>query len=395
MPDFVDSTGSINMPAVLIANGLGAFLILIILGSEHHKQTTPSLQRRIFDAMCVLTLCLCILETVTFWMDGKTFFGARPILLVTNASLFALDALFGWLWTCYVDYKMFASKKRLKRIYRPLIVPALLLCALCVANLFTDVFFAIGPDNVYSRRPLAAISYLVTYFYLTYGAILAIGYHRRVDKYFFMPVMFFLLPIYLGSFLQMMYYGIALIWVSVALGLTSLFINLQNEESYLDNLTGLYNRNYLMHYLARVQGRAKRDIRMEGMMLDINSFKTINDTYGHVEGDRVLRTVGSILRSAPEGDVIVTRYGGDEFVLLFEDQPEGAAQRAKDRLQQVLEAYNAKGDLAYPLSVSAGTALFDGNDVDGFLRRMDRRMYEEKRSFYRQSQNDRRGERRQ
>lgn len=68
----------------------------------------------------------------------------------------------------------------------------------------------------------------------------------------FMPVLLYVLPVYVGSLLQLVMYGMSSIWVCEALGLTAVYINLQSETSYLNSLTGLYNRTYLFKYLEGV-----------------------------------------------------------------------------------------------------------------------------------------------
>ena len=393
MPSSISETlNTVNLPEVIVANALGAFLVLLILVSKRRRRGNIMLDGKLFDAMCYLTLFLCTLETFSFWVDGKMFVGARQLIIFSNAALFALQAVFCCVWICYLDYKMLEDRQRLKKYFGVFALPAAVVCVLSAATLFADVLFTVDENNMYARLPLALGMYAVAFYYLTYGIVLAFHYRKRVEKYLFLPVLLFLLPIYVCSLIQMFCYGISLIWASVALGLTSLFINLQNEESYLDKLTNLYNRNYLMDYLFHAENRAKQGVRMEGMMIDINAFKTINDTYGHAEGDRVLQAIGRVLLHTRDKDVVVARYGGDEFVILFEDKPEGEALRAIERIQKGLEEVNRAGEFSFPLSISAGTAVFKSGGVDEFLRAMDRSMYREKSAFYRRRENDRRGE---
>lgn len=90
-----------------------------------------------------------------------------------------------------------------------------------------------------------------------------------------MPVLTFLIPVYLGSIIHLTTYGIALIWVSVALGLTLLYISLQSEDIYLDPLTNLYNRNYLMHYMDRIPRQIRAGMHMTGIRLILNGILLI------------------------------------------------------------------------------------------------------------------------
>ena len=80
----------------------------------------------------------------------------------------------------------------------------------------------------------------------------------------------------------------------MAVGVVSLYINIQNEASSVDLVTGLYNRQYLRRYLGYAGQRLEPERRLVGLMLDVDDFKEINDTHGHVVGDAALRDVGQL-----------------------------------------------------------------------------------------------------
>lgn len=382
----------IDLPSIFIANGLGAALMLILIFSNRRKVRTVFLDEKLFLTMCILDLLMCLLETLTFVIDGRAFPGARGLILVSNAALFATNSLFSFSWVLYADYKLFGRLDRLRRIYPLVSLPAAAVVLLSVANLFTDVFFTVSADNVYSRTGLVYLTYLVTYGYLICGAVLVFRYRKKVGKYLFMPVVVFLAPVFLGSLLQMCFYGISLIWVSVAFGLTSLYINLQNELSLVDSLTKLYNRDYLTRYLNYTVQRIPPEQWLAGIMMDINSFKSINDTYGHSEGDAVLREVGRMLLSAVPREDLAARYGGDEFIVLSSVRGEKDLHTLMDAIHRRADQINAAGRHPYPISLSMGATLYlPGEDtMDSFLRRMDQRMYEAKRAHYSSGANDRR-----
>lgn len=378
------------MQAVLVANGLGLGLMIVLMLSTNRRGKVVSLDGKLFNWMCRMCLALCVLETLSFWLDGRTFAGARTLLLGINAALFILNAIFSYTWSVYVDYKFYADIQRLRKIYVYVALPAVLVCLMCLLNLVTPVFFWVDEANVYYRTPLVVITYVITYCYLTYGAVLVFRNRHKTNRYLFMPVMTFLVPIYLGSLIQLFCYGLAMIWVCVAFGLTSLYINLQNEKVFLDTLTNLYNRSYLMHYMEYLARQSKKGTSVLGMMLDVNNFKYINDTYGHLAGDEVLREVGKILQSATEGFGVVVRYGGDEFVILLEGDHRDMGEYVRGEIAKGLARYNASGNAPCQISLSLGVSEFDRLDVDKFFRDMDEKMYDDKRAFYQQQGRDRR-----
>ncbi|MDF2679701.1 MAG: diguanylate cyclase [Brevibacillus sp.] len=129
-----------------------------------------------------------------------------------------------------------------------------------------------------------------------------------------------------------------------------------NRILFLDELTGAYNRNSLLDTYQRLLGDAQRaDSPLSLAFLDIDHFKKVNDTYGHLVGDDVLCRFASFIQSSAAKNDILFRYGGEEFILLM---PQTAVQEAKLRMQQMLDAFCAmtfdSANGPFSLSFSAG-----------------------------------------
>lgn len=146
-----------------------------------------------------------------------------------------------------------------------------------------------------------------------------------------------------------------------------------------DWLTGVFNRAYLQR---RLQGELARAIRfahpLSIVMLDIDGFKTYNDTFGHGAGDEVLQRVGQVFLATARTIDVVTRYGGDEFVIIMPETGQGGAEALTQRVQERLLATQATGDWPYPtLTLSHGVATFpdDATAEADLLRAADRRLY--------------------
>jgi diguanylate cyclase (GGDEF)-like protein len=151
--------------------------------------------------------------------------------------------------------------------------------------------------------------------------------------------------------------------------------------SVIDPLTELYNRRYIMQAITREARRADRqDQKLALVMIDVNDFKLANDNLGHLIGDRILREVAVLLLSNFRTTDIVSRYGGDEFLILMVDAEEKEAARATERLRYQVEQWNhAESIKGYRLSLSCGGAIFrKGCDVIEVLAQADRTMYEDK-----------------
>ena len=150
------------------------------------------------------------------------------------------------------------------------------------------------------------------------------------------PVHIFLIPVILGVVIQAFFVEIAITWTSIAISVTGIMTALKNEIIFTDCLTGLYNREYLEFLHKRSCN--KKDCWVSGIMIDLNGFKQINDNYGHSKGDAALIIVADLLRKSFSKYGIVTRYAGDEFVVMLNTTDEQfipeLIERAKKNFQE-------------------------------------------------------------
>lgn len=150
-----------------------------------------------------------------------------------------------------------------------------------------------------------------------------------------------------------------------------------------DTLTGLYNRNHFNEVIAREVQRARRYSEpLSFMLLDLDNFKYINDAFGHLHGDGVLREFAVILKRSVRGSDMLCRYGGDEFVIVSPNTDCKANGAIIARITEHVDQWNAEfASQGYSLSCSIGCAnLSDGGSVDDVLAEADRLMFEHKNS---------------
>src|SRR5690606_23706194 len=148
--------------------------------------------------------------------------------------------------------------------------------------------------------------------------------------------------------------------------------------------TGLHNRRYLDSHLQSLFDRAVARRRLLSVMIvDVDRFKSINDTYGHDGGDEVLREVAARLRRNLRGIDLVCRFGGEEFVVVMPDTELPLAQRVGERIRQQIaekEFLVANTDEMISVTVSIGVAglLQPQDTVEALMKRADRALYEAK-----------------
>lgn len=163
--------------------------------------------------------------------------------------------------------------------------------------------------------------------------------------------------------------------------------NVLNKEALIrDELTGLFNRNYFMKRLNEELERAKRyDIPLSCCIFDIDDFKVINDTYGHLFGDHVLREIGRLTKGMVRGTDIVARYGGEEFVILFPqtrlDDAVVAVEHIRGTISTLVFLHNEK-TVGVTATFGMSTNLPENtNNSSTLLHRADMALYEGKKQY--------------
>lgn len=159
--------------------------------------------------------------------------------------------------------------------------------------------------------------------------------------------------------------------------------------SIIDPLTGLYNRKYLKEFLQREIRRAERQNgQIFCMMMDVDHFKRINDDLGHLNGDRVLQEIGTILRELLRGYDFAARYGGDEFtIVLPQRMEEKTALEVAERIRRTIAGHlfglrkGKKGGAQFTVSIGVATFPSTGIDTEeALMAAADDALYDAKRS---------------
>jgi diguanylate cyclase (GGDEF)-like protein len=249
-----------------------------------------------------------------------------------------------------------------------------------IASIWTGWFFTVDDANHYHRGELNIVQVSLIFAYLLYSFFVAVFTikKKRVlvnkNKLYAISALGFL-PFF-ANIVQIQYPGLSVFCVGATLGLVVVFLEIQREMISLDPLTRLNNRNQASIYLST---RFKQEVpgkKLYQFAMDLDKFKGINDTYGHMEGDKALLIVSNVLKvvCGPRGHFI-SRYGGDEFVV-FANLPDDAAA---DELCAAIEEKLAKKSfgLPYELKMSIGYArLRKGETEESFGRRADEALYE-------------------
>ncbi len=157
------------------------------------------------------------------------------------------------------------------------------------------------------------------------------------------------------------------------------------EQADHDPLTNLYNRRYFHNVADNIFNLSKRNQNaLSVLILDIDFFKKVNDTYGHNVGDTVIKTLAEIMQKSTRKSDVVARFGGEEFVILLPNTDINGAKNIGLKIAQAIEAtpIQAKGEKPFHVTVSVGAAsvIPEDKSIDDTINRADMALYEAKNS---------------
>lgn len=153
-------------------------------------------------------------------------------------------------------------------------------------------------------------------------------------------------------------------------------IDRYRQLSYKDSLTGLYNRRYFYEILEMEFKRTKRNnTTISLLFIDVDNFKRVNDTYGHKYGDHVLIKLANILKKELRDVDIISRWGGEEFIVLLHNTCTDGSRVVAERLRMAVEKYKFKSDI----TISIGVTSSDGSmSVEKIVSLADAALYKAK-----------------
>lgn len=372
---------------VVLRIDLNVFSILVAIvlaSSSRNKVERPFLDYRLFMLMLLGTIFELVFDTLMWPFDGNQAPAARSLLLVCTVLYYVGHPFTPMCYALFAANRISGDSRRVKAAIPFFAIPSLFSAAISLSSPFTGWYFRIDGSNAYHHGPLfflfCAISY--AYFAFAFVFVLVRGRRNHIDARTLSSLLLFpVLPAVAGV-VQLLHYGLVLIWPTVALCLLAIYVNIQQSKLSSDYLTGAFNRRRLDQYLEAKVRDQRGEKRFGGFMADVDDFKGINDEFGHAAGDDALVETVRVLRSSLRSDDFLARYAGDEFVAVFSVSSEEELAGIIARVRGRFASYEPSGG-SRRLSLSIGAAIFDPRidaDADKFIERLDALMYLEKES---------------
>lgn len=383
-----------NILASIEIGFIGVVVLAVLFFYSRKNQRSADgylLDQRLFQMMLIANAAMLVLDMLMVVLNGQTFMLARELNIAATFLFYLVNPVLPMLWIIYVDYKIYASEMRIKKMMFLYALPFDIHSVLCIISLWNGFFFNVSPENLYSRGPFLSyiFSPVICFSYLVIPVVMMLFYRKSLadssdslNSYY--ALLLFPIPPLIGGIVQILYPPVALVWMCTVLSILILFINVQNAEILTDHLTGLYNRRQLEAHIDWKLRKITPPLKLVGIMLDINKFKSINDLLGHDVGDLAIEQAGDILRRSLRKGDFVARYGGDEFVIVLEVVETEKVERIIERIRNNCAALNSAENADYSIDFSVGYKAYDGSEkvtLRQFLTEIDREMYIDKKRF--------------
>lgn len=327
-------------------------------------------RKKPFLAGIILTVIIMLSEAGTIFADNGGL-DLRNLNIFCNVLGFALAPLIPIIITLVFD-------RRILTTHRFILIPSIVNIIITLLSPQFRFIFYIDESNNYVRGDYFYIFiavYIINFLFLVISTL-------DMGKKYNYPMMLKLVALsfftIIGTSIQLVVPSAYSSWHSVTLTLFLYFLLMSEFDSSFDTLTGLYNRATFDRAVQEIV-KAKA---VSVVILDINDFKSVNDTYGHDYGDRVIKTIASVIRDSFNKHYRCYRYGGDEFsVISCESDPE-KIEHQLEVMTKALAEMRVDGN-RLP-TVSYGYSIFNGEenlDFHKILRDADEQMYHFKKQY--------------
>ena len=369
-----------NIVGNIIINFYSVAVLLIVYIQYVKKQEKEFLQYKIYVMMLKMTIFLLVIDIFARF-DGSPNTMYVYINHISNFVGYSLNLVLASLWIVYVHDQVLQEEKTTRRIITSLISINIINVVLVAFSLYFGWFYYIDSENIYHRRPFFLISVAFVIALICIAIIILIKNKNKIEKKNYGSLIFFAIPPLIGIILQAIFYGYSLMLNCLALSMLIVFVNIQNRSMYTDYLTGVNNRKKLDIYLREKINSSIENKTFSAIMIDVNDFKSINDTFGHDAGDDALKIFAKLLDSCVEEDDFIARFGGDEFCIILNTCDHNILEETVYRIKNCFNKYNQSIRHSYKLEISIGSAIYDYASLmkmEDFQKKLDVLMYRNK-----------------
>jgi diguanylate cyclase (GGDEF)-like protein len=326
---------------------------------------------KIYLVSLSLNLILIVLE-VTFniivKMDSISIFFPRVI----GGLIFALSPLLAYQFLQFVCY-YFSTPYKIKRSIKTIFAVLIFLNSIVAISSFKSKMFI---ESI--RITEYTVPFSISLIFLVYSAFTIFKNKKTLINFEYIYIITICIITSVLVLAQFIASETRFIWCSSTFTVILMFIVLQQRELYRDPLTGARNRLVLKKCL---DAHAKKAVtNLSVVMIDLDYFKNINDSFGHSEGDYALRVFVRLLQKVYSENGIVIRMGGDEFLVLIYGVSTLEVNELIKKMSKMVDKFNNKGIKPYRIKYSCASGTYNNSDIsiDQFIHEIDMKMYQNK-----------------
>ena len=316
----------------------------------------------VFKWMLRVFMLMMIIDAFTQLHYQRMLDIPRPVVAFLYATyMWCLSGLMGMFWFFFAELRMGATILRKRWVIVLAVIPCVAMFLLCYGSLINGAVFSFDDTGIFVRGPLFFVQNVFVYLYFlattVHAMVLAMDANSPIRRHEMLTLASFMIPPLIGGFLQLVIGGYPMVAPAVLIAILYIFLTIQGDLVNYDTLTGINNRKSMDRYLEDTISRATESTPFYLFMMDLNKFKHINDTLGHLEGDRALRVFAEALRAVEtQFHGFAGRYGGDEFMLLVDARYAPEPSEVSRYIDEQLQKRVKEAQLSYELTVSTGYA---------------------------------------
>lgn len=359
-------------------------IIVGVIQNNLSADTGSELEIKTFKRSLWSYILFMVAGLIGLIMENSVFLYLKPVDYAANIISLSCLGLSSFFWFMYVQLQVnrrFVATRWRFFAYLPILV----VIAICVSSPWTKWAFYINENNDYMRGPLFAVvsgipllydiasSFTAYYRALKEKQASKRQHYRNLGAFIYFP--------FIASILQIVLSGMPILAPAIATSYFMVFVAAQKNMIYNDSLTGLNNRRHAMIYMEEKIAGISEANPLTLLMLDGDRFKTINDTYGHLEGDTAIGCMAeAIRRLCTKYKLFGARYGGDEFLMIKFGDHDWDAQTLGAELNAILQQICEEEQKKYVLSMTMGcyTTVDNREDTDRIIRMADEDLYRKK-----------------
>lgn len=365
---------------MFITNFCLFFFSEILLGCValfNAKSKQHTIRNKLYTAILYLVMFLLVTDLMSR-CDGLSHPLYPVFNHVGNFITFLFDPLCPILWFLYVHHQLYSDDAEVKKIAKFLSIFFIISAMILITSQFTGWYYSIDANNVYHRGPLFIFLAIADQLILLSTFILLIYNRKRMDRAYYYAFLFFGIIPTLCVIMQTFLYGIAFALNGISISLVIVYIYTQNRQMNVDYLTDIFNRKQLDCYIGRKIQHCTNTHSFSAILIDLDNFKAINDTFGHSVGDEALKIIVGLLKECIRQNDFLARYGGDEFYVVMDIDDWDSLTKAANRIINCINEFNRRSGLPYKLALSMGYCIYDvqaQKSVEEFEIQLDALMY--------------------